>query len=565
MKIESEDIDVESLLEGKFFNIPRFQRPYSWDDENISDLWDDVMSTEGEDYFIGSMVVYRESKQELSVVDGQQRLTTITLLLCALRDAFAALEDTDLAEGLHQLIERKNRSNKNEYVLRTETSFPYLQEKILKYGEADLANIPEQIEEKTLRRADELLTSKVQSLLNVVDLDESIPADQKLSAKIAKLMKVRDSALNLKLILVKLENEDDAYLIFETLNTRGKDLSVTDLAKNLLTKLLKAKGSVDAVKIKWTSILEQIHDSAADIETDAFFYHFWASRHEAIPVKKLYAGMKKKISAKNAMTYLDALVSDAALYRSIHEPTFMWEKNERRVAQSLAAIQLFRVAQPTPALLSLVRAYRDKKLKYARLVEAVEAIEKFHFTYTAVTSSRSSGGTSAMYAAFARRLHESSDATQSTAEIQTLTKKLRERAPSLPEFKLSFDEIVYTDKFTKQKGLVRYILRKFAEHEEFKFAVDWDELTIEHLQPQSSSGGSWDDHDIGMLGNLFLLDAKKNGEIGNLDPVEKIRVLKADGYSIPAHLASIKEWTPRSVRRHTALMAKTAHEKIWRI
>ena len=135
MKIESEDIDIESLLSGRYFSIPRFQRPYSWDDENIQDLWNDVISSKGEDYFIGSMVVFKQGKQEFGVVDGQQRLTTITILLCAIRDSFASLGEEDLAQGLHQLIERKNRSNKNEYVLKTETSFPFFQEHIQKFGQ----------------------------------------------------------------------------------------------------------------------------------------------------------------------------------------------------------------------------------------------------------------------------------------------------------------------------------------------------------------------------------------------------------------------------------------------
>src|SRR5699024_12081261 len=96
------------------------------------------MTAEGEDYFIGSMVVYRESKQEFSVVDGQQRLTTITLFLCAIRDALESLGEADLAQGVHQLIERRNRVNKHEYVLRTETSFPYLHEHIMKYCSSEL-------------------------------------------------------------------------------------------------------------------------------------------------------------------------------------------------------------------------------------------------------------------------------------------------------------------------------------------------------------------------------------------------------------------------------------------
>ena len=452
MKIESEDIDIESLLAGRFFSIPRFQRPYSWDDENIGDLWNDVMSAKGEDYFIGSMVVYREGKQEFSVVDGQQRLTTITLLLCAIRDAFAGLGEQDLAEGIHQLVERKNRSNKNEYVLRTETSFPYLQEKILKFGQPELENIVELAEEQALKNASKLLVSKVASILQAVDLDPTIPDADKQGVKVQRLVNLRESVLNLKIIFVKLENEDDAYLIFETLNTRGKDLAVTDLVKNHFTKLLKSKGAVDSVKIKWSKILETVYESAADITSDAFLYHFWASRHEATPVKKLYSVLKKKVDAKNAKEYLDALVRDVEFYRAIHEPSYMWAKDEKRVAESLRAIQVFRVVQPTPALLSLVRAYKDGKIKFAKLAEAIEAIEKFHFTFTAITSSRSSGGISGMYSSFARKLFEAPDSNQAAVEIKGFIQKLRERRPSLEEVSLGFRDVIFTNSATKQRS-----------------------------------------------------------------------------------------------------------------
>ena len=566
MKIESEDIDIENLLAGRFFSIPRFQRPYSWDDENIQDLWDDVMSAKGEDYFIGSMVVYREGKQDFSVVDGQQRLTTITLLLCAIRDAFAGLGEQDLAEGIHQLVERKNRANKNEYVLRTETSFPYLQEKILKFGEADIQNLPELVEEQTLKRASKMLVTKVGSLLAAVDLDASITADDKLEIKIERLVALRESVLNLKVIFVKLENEEDAYLIFETLNTRGKDLAVTDLVKNQFTKLLRSKGSVDAVKIKWSAILETIYESAADITSDSFLYHFWASRHEATPVKKLYSVMKKRVDAKNAKFYLDALVRDVEFYRAIHEPSFMWTKNEKRVAESLRAIQVFRVVQPTPALLSLVRAYKDGKIKLSKLSEAVEAIERFHFTFTAITSSRSSGGISGMYSSFARKLFEAADSNQAGIEIKAFVQKLRERRPSLDEVTLGFRDVTFTNLITKQKPLVRYILRKFAERDKFKFTVDWDDLTIEHFAPQASIGvGSWTDASVGQLGNLFLLDPKKNGEVADKQPEKKKELLSGGGYSVPEFIMKAPTWTAAAVKEHTDAMALIAHEEIWKI
>lgn len=566
VKIESEDIDVESLLSGRFFNIPRFQRPYSWEDENIQELWDDVMSAKGEDYFIGSMVVYREGKQEFSVVDGQQRLTTITILLCALRDAYAELGNEDLALGIHQLVERKNRSNKNEYVLRTETSFPYLQERILKYGQPDIDNLPELSEELALKRASALLAKRVGSLIAAVDVDQSIPAEEKPDVKIERLTAVRDSVLNLKIILVKLENEDDAYLIFETLNTRGKDLAVTDLAKNHLTKLLKAKGPVDSVKIKWNAMLQTIHESAADIDSDAFLYHFWASRHEAVPMKKLYAVMKRKVTAKNARAYVDALVRDSEFYRAIHEPSYMWDKNERDLARSFAAIQLFRVVQPTPALLAVVRAYKDGKIKLRKAVEVVDAIEKFHFTFTAITSSRSSGGISGMYASFARKLFESSDSNQAAIEIKLFIQKLRERRPPFDEFLFGFRSVGFTNSNTKQKGLVRYMLRKFSEDAAFRFAVDWEDLTIEHFAPQAWIGSpGWDDSVVGQMGNLFLIDGDSNEFLASKSPTEKKKHLVDQRISFPEFVRQKSDWQPSDVGDHTEEMAKRAYETIWKI
>ena len=70
MKIESHDTSIEKLLTGNYFLIPRFQRPYSWEDENIVDFWSDVTGNTGSNYFIGSMVVYGDENNTLSIVDG---------------------------------------------------------------------------------------------------------------------------------------------------------------------------------------------------------------------------------------------------------------------------------------------------------------------------------------------------------------------------------------------------------------------------------------------------------------------------------------------------------------
>lgn len=563
MKIESKDTDIESLLDGSYFHIPRFQRPYSWDDENINDFWNDLITNKGDDYFIGSMVVYKRAKQSFGVVDGQQRLTTTTILLCVLRDEFHALGHKDSAEGLHQLIERKDRDNKNEYVLKTETSFPYFQEHIQKYGEPEL-EIKIHSEEQNLQRAHQLFKRLVRDSIDSVDQDSTISKEDKTKVKVEKLISIRDTVLNLNLIFVVLDNEDDAYLIFETLNTRGKDLAVSDLVKNHFTKHLKAKGSVDTAKIKWEQVLETIHNSLADLSTDTFIYHYWASRYEAVPLKKLFPVIKKRIGKDTAKEYLDSLVSDAKLYRSIHEPNYEWTKNETEASRSLAALQLFKVSQPTPAVLSLTRAYKDNIIKFGKLRDALSAIEKFHFLFTAITSSRSSGGISAMYSSFARKLFECKDSQGAADEITGLIDKLRSRRPSLDEFKVAFRELSYTNANSKQKNLVRYVLRGVSEHCGYKYPVDFEELTIEHLHPQSVITGDWDEWNVGQIGNLMLLDQKVNGKLNTKPIHDKIKHLETNGYTIPEELINVKTWTPAKAQARTDKIADMIYKSIWR-
>lgn len=151
MKIESVDQEIRNLLSSGYYRIPRFQRPFSWTRENIQEFWDDVVRDNPTDYFIGSMVVFKEGSQRYEVVDGQQRLTTIIVLLAVLRDALQEFEFTDLAQGIQGLIERRNIDNQPEFILSTETSYPFFQDHILKFGKREVF-VQEMKEEENLRR-----------------------------------------------------------------------------------------------------------------------------------------------------------------------------------------------------------------------------------------------------------------------------------------------------------------------------------------------------------------------------------------------------------------------------
>jgi len=184
MKIESSDTNVERLFTSDFLIIPRFQRPYSWDDENLEDFWNDVVQAEGGDYFIGSMVLYGSGRQQYGVVDGQQRLTTITILLCVIRNIFKELGSENLANGLHSLIERGDRDSVNRYVVMTETSYPFFAEEIQKFEERDFETEPQR-EEKRLQASHSFFEKKVRGILVAVDADNAILKDDKLETKIS--------------------------------------------------------------------------------------------------------------------------------------------------------------------------------------------------------------------------------------------------------------------------------------------------------------------------------------------------------------------------------------------
>ncbi len=567
MKIESTDQDIRNLLSSGYYRIPRFQRPYSWTRENIQEFWDDVVPERPADYFIGSMVAFKDGSQRYGVVDGQQRLTTITVLLAVLRNKLMEMGFEDLAKGIHGLIERKNIDNKDEFILTTETAYPFFQDHILKWGQPTAAAAPMR-EEENLQSALDQFQGLVNNEVSKVEQTHLPDAEEVRQAIKTRLVQIRDALLDLKVIFVKLEDEDDAYVIFETLNTRGKDLSLSDLVKNHVTRHLKAtNASLDEAKTKWEKILETIEGSSKDIYTDTFIHHFWLSRYDYLPVKSLFKVLKHRIGKAQCSGFLDDLVSDAALYRSIHEIPFgKWTKNEQRIADALEALQLFRVQQQTPCVLSLVRAYKNKRIKKKHLEKALIAVEKFHFLFTAVTSQRSSGGISGMYASLGRRLFEATTTDAALNVIKELTDKLRERVPSLDEVKALFPEILYTERLTKQRALVKYILAEFDRSTQPTATIDYGKMSIEHLLPQSEIGSDGiTDLTVGRLGNLILVSPDMNEKLKNKPFPEKKKILLGAGTRLPVGVSEAEEWGDDQIKARTDLMALQAYEKLWKI
>jgi hypothetical protein len=169
-----------------------------------------------------------------------------------------------------------------------------------------------------------------------------------------------------------------------------------------------------------------------------------------------------------------------------------------------------------------------------------------------------------MYARLGRSVFESRDMNSAVRVITELKKMLRERVPSLEEFKALFTEILFTDQITKARGLVRYILTTFHKETERTQPIDYSTMTIEHLVPQSRIGqDGFTEKIVGQIGNLILVSPSANNKLGNKSFAEKKKVLK--GFPLPAEIAAADEWGVEQIIQRTESMASKAYNKHWRI
>lgn len=170
-----------------------------------------------------------------------------------------------------------------------------------------------------------------------------------------------------------------------------------------------------------------------------------------------------------------------------------------------------------------------------------------------------------MYSSFAKKLYEANDSQLSSDIIKDLVGKLRTKVPSQDEFRIAFREVIYTNSNSKQKNLVRYILRKFSEYYSYKYPVDFDDLSVEHLYPQSKISGEWPEEVVGCLGNLVFLDQKTNEKLSSKSFEKKKEVIISDGYSWPKFVMDSEDWTQNEIIKHAEEMAGNAYNNIWKI
>ncbi len=565
MKIHAYDKNITQMLSSEIrYIIPRFQREYSWTVEENGEFWNDIMDNieetdqgyKNKEYFIGSLVLVEEDEYNYHIVDGQQRLTTITILFSAIIDQFVRIGEEGLAKGLYKYIEGVDLNADKFFKLVNENPKPFFQKSIQHITKEKMNPATE--EEKRLSFSYQFFLKKLESL-------------QKSSSNkgnyIENLKAIRNQVLSLKTIFISVNSMDEAYTIFETLNSKGISLTPTDLIKNDIFKILDDEHPVDDAKDKWKKIQSHTKSNNKDVNINTFIRHYWLSKYEFITQGRLYKSYKKLQIKKQqeAKALLDNLLVESAYYDVISHPDPQdWrQQEEKTIFRSIEALSIFRVTQPKTILLSLLAQRESGIMTLTQVKNYCRLLENFHFIFTAIASERGAGLES-KYSTFARQIRGARNKRDCDQILQELSEYLVSKLPNYENFEQGFLDLQFVNGNTQNKRLIQYIFSKFELEMHATEELIIGNITLEHVTPQSLGGA-----EIGMIGNLLPLDKKIN-EIANRKRFrDKLAVFLTSNLKVVQEFiddnAERQEWSTKDIIDRSKYLATRAFTRTWSI
>ncbi len=575
IKFDAEDKSLSDILTGRErYRIPRYQRPYSWNTDQVSDLWNDLKDEEPA--FLGSFVFNYEKYNEeesVEVIDGQQRLITLTILMAVLRDIYKELGDEDKSRLTQETIAHKDLiSGKETYRLKCgDTLNNFFCTNIQKSNAQILSVNPREKEKKAIKENYKFLKEKINDDLN---------SFHDKSKKIEYLDNLKKKIFNYKIIWIKTGSDDDAYSIFETVNARGADLTVGDLLKNyLFSKMPITEEGIDIAKDIWSTIENNIENAEGRLNVSKFIRYYWLSKYSFVPEKRLYKEVKREINDPNSFLS-DISKASEYYYKIASDDTrtndWLEDFNDKKIAQKVVetfnGLRIMGITQPYSLLLCLLMNKNKIGFNFS---EVFRDIEKYHFGYSAICK-LSGNVVERIYFNTSNKIQEAlkiSNAEKRTKSIQrelsNFREELKRKYPSKEIFIEKFNEVEY-----KNYPLVIYILSNIEKSkgeraEEFNFT----KTNIEHILPQDPNQWSLTKKDIkdyvNLLGNLTLISKKINGPMGNKPLKEKVKLFKESKLNINKELLDkfkkLKyKWNEDEIRKRQKELAEYVFDVVWK-
>ncbi|WP_158599081.1 DUF262 domain-containing protein [Planococcus salinus] len=543
-------VSIERLLSGQdFYEIPVLQRNYVWSKNNIQDLLDDINASmdedKNQDYFIGSMVFIEKDSRKV-VIDGQQRITTLSLIFSSaikkfeehgLKD-FSGLYAKYLYDSTHSggdIVKRnrlKQHTKDNDFysdLIRTNKSFN--------------ASTTSQ---KNMQSAKEFIDNEIKGM----DID---------------ILKDFVAYLSKRVFVVSMVASDFniAFRIFETLNDRGAKLQPEDLLKNMLLKNLKEE-TYEEVANKWDSFIKVLttEQGTTKVSTSTFLKHYIMSRGVLVQKAKLFEAIEKnqKPQTKEPILEFD-LDTDRDVKKFIndlYEESILYVKAmEGKYDKAIDRCMRLGIKQ------TLVIVLASKDLEETKKRKVYDLMESLIFSI-AITNARTNELEKSLFKV-AGKLRKGNEKPEMFEEairnLETLViEKKGLTLNSLREFKL-------TSKQADRKK-AKYILEKMASSLD---EIDHSAGTIEHIMPEEKSDG-WlhikrnsEEYDelVSRLGNLTLLNFSNNSSLKNKPFQEKVKVYKNQPFITKSIVEKIETGT-KNTKLDKALRAYNyAPTEIW--
>jgi hypothetical protein len=537
---ETTEFDHDQLghiLADHLVEVPEFQRSYSWEQINVQEYLSDLdrARTKKSAYFMGTIVFSKpgDGSDRRKIVDGQQRLATTAILFIAIRDRLAELEKNDLAENTTKKYLRRfsirEESDVDSLVLSPKDQDAY---DLILGGRADDVPTGDRLRAcyEECRSYLERVAPTVKSYKKLVDVIDQLDRDVQVLVAVASDL-------------------PEAYVIFETLNDRGADLTTADLLKNYLFSAAR-KSEFSYVQHGWNALETNLGNKPEEMVK--FVRHEFMSRHGRVTTRKLYRAIQDDLQADpGAKLYVQRLKQAQEVYLAFRDPDHdFWKDAKVEVRDALIAYRRFGFESSYPVLLAAFREW-DKTKATRLLVKMAKWSVRTQFV------GRLGSGTAEEAFGSAASAVASGKARNQT-EVRRVLDRL---VPTNTEFKIAF---VSSGKLTINRA--KYVLAMLEKAADAKAnkperPLDWTStaVTVEHITPLSAAGS--DDAlqvKVHEIGNLALLEKRLNHQLGSKVFAEKRGVYKESDFGLTKLVAHRETWTFDDVTARTAVLADLA-------
>jgi hypothetical protein len=551
---------LELLGNGRQYVIPPYQRDYSWSDENWDDLWSDILALREDpsaSHYMGAMVAESLSDRRSCIIDGQQRLATLSILALVIIGELQTLaeagEDTEANRERARSLRSKFIGEKDPASL-VEFSKLSLNETDNDFYQEYLVQLRTPRNPRRLPRSNQLLWRCYEYFQNQL---RQLPAAQRSGQTLAELL-MDTIARQLLFILITVDNELNAYTVFETLNARGLELSATDLLKNYLFSRVQTREDLDSLQRRWKQMIETVRQEAFP---EFLRYHFLC---EQTPVRssRLYKIVRDRVATpQQVFDLMDALEGRAELFAALGDELHDYWRQRPECRPLIRERVLLQGQQSMPLLFAAYEQFPERDFE-----RVLKLVNVFTFRYSTVSRLN----TNELEPLFHKAAH--GILQQTIRNPSQVMDCLRPHYISDDTFRQNFEELqVQTS--GPRKRLARYILCRL-EHDASGREIDYlnDAVTIEHILPENPIE-AWQDsipesewgQQVYRIGNLTLLEATRNRRNGNRSYADKLPEYAASAYVLTNRLDQVapEEWTVTAIdRRQRQLAGRAVH--LWR-